>query len=213
MTRSTTALAAVIAVAILALAWMFLIQPQNEEIAAIEADIVARQDESRVLDTQIAGLQDVRARAPDIESSIAEVEGVIPSDPALPAALRQFQAAADDAGVSLLTLAPARPTAAEDADTPNLYQIPVAMTIRGSYFQTVDFLRRLEDPAITARGVEVQAVTINRNDDAYPALDVAITASMYAVLDDVPVPVEEAPVTTAPETTTEAGDDAGEGEA
>lgn len=208
MTRTNIILGVVVAIAIVVLAWLFLISPQNDELAQVEADIVAEQDQAVAVQAQIAGLEQVRSEAPQIEAEIAEVDSIVPSDPGLPSALRQLQAAADDAGVLLTAVTPSRPSPVADGEATGLHVMGMSMTLEGSYFQTVDFLRRLEDPSITARGMEVTSVSLAKSDDLYPTLTVSITAQSYAVLDAPPVPAEPAP---EPPPTTDAETD-GEGE-
>jgi hypothetical protein len=54
----------------------------------------------------------------------------------------------------------------------------------GGYFQVVDFLRRLEDPVVTPRGVLVQSVTASPGE--LPTLSVSVSVVMFADLQQVP---------------------------
>jgi Tfp pilus assembly protein PilO len=192
MNRQAALLATLGVVAVLVLFYFFAWQPKSEELAEIQTqtdDAIARQ---ATLETQIASLESVRASAPEIEAALATAESLVPREAALPAALRQFQLAADDSGVELLSIAPGRPAA--DPDVPELARISLAITAEGSYFQLVDFLRRLEDPSITPRVVLFENVAVSITE--YPTLSAALTGSMFALLPAPPAPVETTPTPT-----------------
>lgn len=177
------------AVLVVALWWLFLFSPGQEELASIEAEIDAAEAEQVSLEQRIAGLEAIRARAPETEAAIAKVQGIVPNDPALAAALRQIVAAAEDAGVNLGSMSTARPSESSDAEALSLFTQPITLSANGSYFQVVDFLRRIEDPAITSRGIVFDDLTIGVA--GHPELTVALSGRMFSVLEPVPEPGAE----------------------
>lgn len=196
MTRQAALLTGLAAVLVLVLFWFFLFQPRNDEIAELREQTDAAIAQQAQLEQEIARLEAVRAEAPEIEAALATAEGIVPRELALPSALRQLQLAADDAGVSLDTIAPGRP-AAVAGEVPDLAEITIAVTLSGSYFQIVDFLRRVEDPTILPRGIEWSSSLLSVQD--HPTLSVVLTGEMYAVLPaPAPATTEEA---VAPEET------------
>lgn len=202
MNRQTLLLSGLALVLVVALWWMFLYSPAREDLAALESDIVAAEDQALTLRTRITQLEGVRAAAPETEALIAQLSSIVPADPALAGAIRQIEAAAEDAGTRVGSLSVSRPAAVTDGAA--LHGMGVSMTITGSYFQIVDFLRRLEDPTVTARGVRFSTLSLATG--TYPELTAAVTGSLFAVLDPVP----EAGV--EPEPTTAEVDVAGEGD-
>lgn len=188
MNRQTTLLAALGAVLVIALWWFFVYSPGQEELARVEDEVAAAEAETASLQQRVAALEAIRSRAPETEAAIAQVLSIVPDEPALPGALRQIQAAADDAGITMDTLVTERPEVLDEGA--GLYSATVTMTATGSYFQLVDFLRRLEDPAITARGFIFDTLTVAPTD--YPSLTVAISGRMFAALEPAPVPVDPA---------------------
>lgn len=205
MTRQTALLAGLGAVLVIALWWLFLFSPGQDELASVEDDIAAAESEQLSLQRRVVELEAVRARAPETEAAIARVQSVLPDSPELPAALRQIQAAADDAGVTLVGVATARP---ELVDEPiGLHAASLNLTAEASYFQLVDFLRRLENPEITARGITFTNLSVTSGD--YPQLSVSLSGAMYAVLDPPPSPEDAVPADTE-ETADDAVDDAAE---
>lgn len=188
MTRQTTLLSALAAVLVVALWWLFLYSPGQDELARVEDEVAAAEAETASLQQRVAALEAVRARAPETEAAIAQLFSIVPDEPALSGALRQIGAAADDAGVELDNVTTPRPVEVDELT--GLYSVSLSMTATGSYFQLVDFLRRLEDPAITARGLVFNSLTVTPSE--YPLLTIAITGEMFAVLEPVPEPVDEA---------------------
>lgn len=190
MTRQAAMLTALGVVLVLVLFYFFAFAPKNEELAVLHEDIDTAVAQQATLEARIAALQEVRLRAPEIEAALAAAESIIPRESALPSALRQLQLAADDSGVELTTISPGRPVAVP-GEVAELSSIGVTIAIQGSYFQLIDFLRRIEDPAITPRGILWTSGTVAPAD--YPQLAISLSGQMYAVL---PAPVAPAPAET-----------------
>jgi Tfp pilus assembly protein PilO len=181
MTREQQMLgiAGLVAVLLLVLFFVFLWRPQSERIAEIDAERESVEQQQVTLQQRIARLEDVRRAAPEYEAQIVAAESVVPRETAMPPAFRQLQTAADDAGVELVTITPSRPTQVEGAEE-GLAAIALALEVSGEYFELVDFLRRLEDPAITARGVVWSTLALSPID--YPELVLNVNGTMYALL-------------------------------
>lgn len=188
MTRPTSLLAALAAVLVVAVWWLFLYSPGQEELARVEDEIAAAENERLSLQQRVAQLEAVRARAPETEAAIATLGSFVPDDPALPPALRQVQAAAEDAGATITAIAMGRPVVVDEPT--GLHAAQVTLSVDGSYFQIVDMLRRIENPEITSRGIVFGTLTLAPSD--YPTLTATIAGSMYAVLDPVPEPPDPA---------------------
>jgi type IV pilus assembly protein PilO len=198
MNRTAIALGVLAALLLTVLWWVLLMSPRRDEIAAVEQQVLDIQAQQTTVQQQIVALQEVRATAPEIEADLVAVETVLPSSAALPSAIRQLAQAADDSGVTLTAVVPGRPVAAATADPASgLAEITIAVTLEGSYYQLVDFLRRVEDPTITPRAIlwDNMGVTIPP-DPGYPTLAVTLTGRAFAVLP--PLPGAPAPETAAP---------------
>lgn len=195
MSRQMMLLAGLGAVLLLVVGYLFLIKPQQDEIADIQAEIEATQGQQVDVEAQIVQLEAVRARIPEVEAAIAAAETIVPRDDArLAAAVRQLQVAANESGVELTSVTMSRPSAVTDAaaDVPaDLAAINLSVIIDGGYYQIVDFLRRLENPAISPRAIlwSTSAVSVTE----YPTLTANLTGSMYAYLEDPEVAPTEAP--------------------
>ncbi len=178
MNRQTTLLAAVGAVLILALYWMFLLGPKRTELSETNDAITAAIDQQRTLTNRINALQDVRAAAPAAESRLAATEALLPSSAALPATLRQLQLAADESGLTLNTVSPGPPSPVTLANVAGgVSSMTLSVSMSGSYFQIVDFLRRIGDPQITPRAILWQSAAVGLGE--YPELSLSLSGNMY----------------------------------
>jgi Tfp pilus assembly protein PilO len=184
MSRQAKLLAALLALAVVGLFYLFGFKPQEDRRADLQEQVAAARAEQDAARLQVAHLEGVRAEAPRIEAQIAAAEAVVPRSNALPGTLRALQMAASDSGVTLTSVAPGRPVAVEGA-TNGLSRLDLSVGATGSYFQLVDFLRRIEDPAITARGVVWGNGSISADQDSYPELTANVSGAMYAVLEQL----------------------------
>jgi len=192
MNRTALLLSIFGAILVIALFFVFVFQPAREELAEVEDQIAAEQTEQERLEGEIERLRLVREAAPTVEAELATADAIIPQGPALPALVRQLQLAADESGITLNSVTTGRPAELEESPGEGLSSIDVSTQLEGGYFQVVDFLRRIEDPAITPRGIEWLNSTVNRDDESYPDLSVTLAGRAYAVI-DVPLPAEPEP--------------------
>jgi Tfp pilus assembly protein PilO len=187
--KRTTLLLTVLSLILTLVAWyMLLWMPRADALAETEAQVVDVQAQQATTQARITALQGVREEAPQLQAELAAAESLLPRDTALPSALRQLQAAADASNANLVSVAPSRPEAVEGA-SPGLFSIGLNSELRGTYFQVVDTLRRLEDPSISPRGLTWDAVSIVIDDEAgAPNLVVMLAGRMFAVLPATPAP-------------------------
>lgn len=172
MNRQTALIVALVAVLVLIAYWFLLIGPKRSELAETEDMIDTVQQEQLTLQSRLTELRDVRRRAPELEAFLAASQALVPPDAALPATVRSLQLASDASGVTLTTIAPGAPSAGQGVRT-----LSLSLTLRGGYFQLVDFLRRIEDPAIVSRAIEFTSITLSPTD--YPTLSASLSGQMY----------------------------------
>ncbi len=210
MNRIAIPLAALGLLLVAVLFYLFVFQPARDEVAALDEQIAQEQAQQVLLQQEIARLRDVRERAPEVEADLAVADAIVPQEPGLPGLVRQLQMAADDAGMTLSTISTSRPSAIADAAEPGLSSMSIDGQLTGTYFQMVDFLRRIEDPSITPRGVTWSNVTVARPDADYPELQFSLSGSAYAVIEtELPPEPEPEP---APGVEGAEGDEVVEGE-
>lgn len=190
MNRVQILLAGLAGILVVVLFWLLLWAPQQDELDDLRAETEEIENDQQQTATRIAALEAVRDEAPEQEARLVAANTVIPQGASLPGFLRQVQQAADDAGMTLEAVSPARPSPV-DGPQEGLHSINVAVELQGTYFQLVDLLRRVEDPSITARGIVWNAVNISGDADAHPTLNVSLQGDVYAVLPTPPADVPE----------------------
>jgi Tfp pilus assembly protein PilO len=212
MSRRLVVLGGLGAVLLVVLFWLLLWNPKQEQLAELDTQIADAQSLQVQLQAQIAGLRDVREQAPEVQALLAASETIVPHDPAMPSALRQLQQAATEAELTLRSVSPGRPEVviaeglAMEPGT-QLVSYPVGVLLEGGYFQVVDFLRRVEDPAISPRGFAW--ASLNASVLEYPTLTVDLSGAVYAVVPAGWVPEPTAPAEAADDDGDQATDDDG----
>lgn len=200
-------LAGVLAAVLLAVGfWFLLYSPKADEQSALETETVSLQDQQAQLRSQIAQLREVQAAEAQHQADLTRLEEYIPGDPSQPRALREFQVAADAAGVEITTVTfgdPATIEGAPETGEPDtaLAEIPVTMTVDGGYFQVVDLMRRLE--VDVPRALLIESVNVAESPDNFPALATTWAGKLFAV-----VPVTEPPPPVTPEAEASTGAEA-----
>jgi Tfp pilus assembly protein PilO len=207
MNRIAVLLTALGGILLVAMFYLLVFQPAREELAEVEDRIAVQEEQQRMLRAEIERLETVRQTAPDVEAELAAADAVVPRDTALPAALRQLQVAADEAGIVLSSISTARPAELPDPPEPGLSSIGLNLQVAGGYFQVVDFLRRVEDPSITSRGILWNTATVARSADAYPELQVSLSGNAFAVIPPPTLPELEPEPEDADDDADEADDD------
>lgn len=186
MTRRMPVILVVAAVLLTVLYWFVLYKPASDTQDRLTDETAQLETQRDDLRAQLASLEEVRDNEQDYRSQLIRLREFVPDDPAQPAALRELQAAADDAGVEITELTFADPEAMPAGgdtgdDTTTLARIPTQMTVEGGYFQVVDLFRRIE--VDLARAVKVDTVEMAESEDLkFPDLAVTWSGSVFAVL-------------------------------
>jgi Tfp pilus assembly protein PilO len=176
MSRIAWLLTVLVGMLLLVLWWFLLWAPTAAEIDSVREETLAVESQTVTLRNRAAELRRVRERAPEAAAELAAADVLVPRDAALPSLLRQLQQAADDAGVRLTAVSPSRP-AARDTSVGTVSAIQLGLTLEGTYFQVVDFTRRLEDPMLSGRGVVWTSLSLSRGE--LPSLNAQIGATVF----------------------------------
>src|SRR3954452_189940 len=148
--RQWTMLTVVGIVAVLGAGWFLAVSPQRHHAAQLRSQAASQQSANGQLQARVSQLQQQQKGLPAQQRRLNQIAAKIPDNPALPALIRQLSAAADGAGVDLVSLSPPPPTASPPSGstppatatsavaTPStagtLAQIPIAITVQGSYY-------------------------------------------------------------------------------
>ena len=172
-TRKWSALAVLLVAAIFVASWFLLIAPKRSEAAGLRTQTSEQDAANERLVQQLEVLKAQAQDLPKQEAFLAQIRRQVPDNPALPALIRDLTAAAKKSGVELVSLAPSLPeavvspvvavaptTTASPAPSsttstatgvvtapvapPVLYRVPIIVKTSGSYFETEQFLNRVE---------------------------------------------------------------------
>ena len=171
-TRKWAALAVLLVAAIFVASWFLLIGPKRSDAAALRSQKVEQDSHNQTLIQQLEVLKAQAQDLPKQEAFLAQIRRQLPDNPALPTLIRNLTSAAGKSGVELTSLAPALPvavvapvvalptvaatttaTADQTSETPatvaappapTLYAVPITVKTTGSYFETEQFLNKLE---------------------------------------------------------------------
>jgi len=205
-TRQWTLLTALGAVGILLVGWFVIVSPQHKHAASLRTQASGIEQSNQSLQAQVRQLQRQQAGVPAAQKQLAAIGTKIPDNPALPALIRQLSAAAKSSGVDLVSLAPGTPSAAGGPATStaaaasSLLQIPVTISVTGSYFNAESFFNSIEN---LSRAMMVSSFTMAPGSGSSGGGTLApgsITAQISAVMFEAPslTPVAPAATTTAP---------------
>jgi Tfp pilus assembly protein PilO len=164
--RQWSILTGVAVVAVFALGWFLLVSPQRSHAASLRSQAASQQSANATLQAQVSQLEQQKKDLPAQQRVLAQIATKIPSNPELPALIRQLSAAAQGAGVDLVSMAPSPPalvtsvastsaatltgttasgtTPAAHAKASPLAQIPLSIQVQGSYFNLESFFAAAE---------------------------------------------------------------------
>lgn len=216
--RQWTLLTAVAVVVVLAGGWFLLVSPQKSKVSDLRAQADAQQQANTTLQSKIAQLQQQKKGLPEQQKQLAEFATKVPDNPALPLLIRQLSAAADGAGVDLVSMAPSPPqpvtAATASAVTPAaaaapaaLEQIQLTLSVKGSYYNVTSYFRSLEN---LSRAMKVQGWTLapvtggssGASSGGAASADSAAVDPPGTLLGNLTAVVYEAPAGAAPASTT-----------
>lgn len=200
MTRRAPIIGVLVAL-LLAVAFYFLLwSPRNDDLAVIRDETAQLETQRTSLRNELVRLREIEQNQVQFRAALAQLEEYIPSGPAQATVIRQFQLAADAAGVAITVVSFGDPAVIEQAPPTGepetaLATISVNMTIEGGYFQVVDFFRRLEIDV--PRALLVDQFTMIEGEDEFPSLATTWVGQVFAIV-PTPTTVAGAPAPDAP---------------
>jgi Tfp pilus assembly protein PilO len=153
-TRQWTILTAVGTLAIIAAGWFLVASPQHKHAKDLRAQATNMDASNAQLQSQVQVRRNEQSGVAVEQRKLDKIAQQIPDNPALPTLIRQLSAAAQAAGVDLVSLSPSAPAAATGgaaaaptsatASAGTLLQIPVSLQVTGSYFNVEAFFNAVE---------------------------------------------------------------------
>jgi Tfp pilus assembly protein PilO len=154
--RQWSILTVVAVIIVFAAGWFLMVKPQKSKATDLRAQAQSAQQANQVLAAQIASLQQQEKDLPQQQAALRKFATQVPDNPAEPTIIRQLSAAANGAGVDLVSMTPgeATPVTSAAAATTSsstlsptsapLVGLPISIAITGTYPNVESFFQSLE---------------------------------------------------------------------
>jgi len=203
-------LGSVAIVLVMAMMFFFLVGPRRGQLKDTEAQVVAAESQTLVLETELARLESLQKQAPQLQAALDEISDLVPEDNRLSSFVFQVQQEADRSGLDFVSITPQLPkTPPEGAP---LAEVKIDIGAKGSFFTIQDFIRRLTE---LDRAVRVDGFTMAIVDEEGSGDVVELTASARIFFEQpagtaaaaapAAEPTEGQATTVAPPATTDSG--------
>ncbi|HWA66088.1 MAG TPA: type 4a pilus biogenesis protein PilO [Mycobacteriales bacterium] len=158
-TRRWLVIGVVTALVVLLAGWVLVVKPQKSKVSDLNAQTATQVSANNLLLTQISALQSEQKELPQQQLALQKFSTEIPDSTAEPTLVRQLTAAAQHADVELVSIAPGSvaPVSATAAATTSstlgsaapaaagsLDELPVALSVIGSYANVESFFNAIE---------------------------------------------------------------------
>jgi Tfp pilus assembly protein PilO len=164
-TRQWSLMTVIVVIVVFAGGWFLLVKPQRSQISSVKAQATSQQQANQVLLQQIAARQGQQKQLPHEQAQLQKLATQIPTAVDEPGIIRDMSAAASGAGVNLLSLtpapvvpiastavaaptgatpAPAGATTLPSATAGQLVELPVSISVIGSYANLESYFQLLE---------------------------------------------------------------------
>lgn len=192
---------AIAGVLVVCVAFYFLfVRARQGELNEVRDEIAAEESRTVQLRSELARLQDLQDRAPELQAELAELRELVPQNHETANLIFQVKDAADDAGVDFVEIIPELPKAPPEGAP--LAQVRMTIGGEGGYFALQDFIRRLYD---LDRALRIDLMTMGAIEDpeaTSTGIDLTMTVRIFYELPAATGTATEGGTTTTPTTTT-----------
>lgn len=131
-----------------------LIVPQNEQFAQVMAQVNAEKQKVLAVENFAATKPNLDQYLADLDSKMMQINNLLPNEPEMSEFLKQAEQHANETGIILTQV-----HTGQIANKNGYREIPVEISVQGSYLQTVNYLKKLEDGSrfITVRNIQMNA--------------------------------------------------------
>lgn len=155
--------------------FFFLLEkPRLDSIGSIQAQ------QNEALKTQadaketLKRLQAAKKESAEIESKLIRLSKKMPEDPELASLIIEIQEVATEAGIDLVAIKPVAPVPAGEYS-----ELKMEIDLNGYFFNTVDFLYRLEN---FPREIKIMSVTMSEGPSGLPQLTVSLQTNAFVLI-------------------------------
>ncbi|MDT8901800.1 type 4a pilus biogenesis protein PilO [Anaeroselena agilis] len=131
---------ALVALLIFAAAWLFLLQPQRLRLAELDGRYRNEKRQVDTIEAHALAHPDPAKHMAELDARRRALDRMLPETPGVSDFLVAVEKAARASGVQIMQVKPA-PVVSRNG----YHETPLDLLVRGDFFQTVGFLKRLED--------------------------------------------------------------------
>lgn len=153
--RQWTVMTVIAVILVIAGGWLLLVKPQGSKISAVKSQAATQSQANSVLMQEIASRLAQKRSLPAEQAQLQKLSVQVPTAPDEPGVIRALQSSATGAGVNLISITPAAATTvtasaststslSSSAPSGNLVELPLTMTVMGSYANVESYLQLLE---------------------------------------------------------------------
>jgi type IV pilus assembly protein PilO len=137
-----------------------LIVPQNEKITQAMTQMDTEKQKVLTVENFAASRPNLDQYLNDLDIKMAQINSMLPNNPEMSDFLKQAEQYARETGLALIQV-----HTGQIANKNGYREIPVEISVQGSYLQTVNFVKKLEDGT---RFVVVRNIQMNSQNNAGP---------------------------------------------
>jgi Tfp pilus assembly protein PilO len=140
--RSRAAIVGVLLTIVAVLVWNLLIfAPKGRDLSKAKKDTQIEEQKEPQLRAQLAALEEISKNGPEIAAKLDRLGAAVPTSPDLDGFILSANQIAVQSGIDWLSVSPG--IVAVGTAGPSV--IPLTISIKGGFFQVLDYLNRLED--------------------------------------------------------------------
>lgn len=172
LTTQQKLIIAILLIVLVAVAAVFLlIVPQFGALGDLDAQISQAQDDQDTASTLLEARKEKKLRASETDVKLMRLANELPETPELPAMIIELQDVVNESGLEFASLTPGEPTQmpSDPKADPEYWVIPVSLTVRGTWQDTVDVMQRLRRVTRQLRIVNFSTTRYEPDTDVVPS--------------------------------------------
>lgn len=122
---------------------LLLVVPQVNRMNTLDGQIKTANADVQNAETLLAQRRSIKDRAASTEDDWLRLANEVPENPELPSLIIEMQDLAYASGVTLMEIKPSAPAPRPSAEAATFLTLPIHLTVRGSWFDTIDYLQKL----------------------------------------------------------------------
>jgi Tfp pilus assembly protein PilO len=184
--RSRVVAVGLLLTVVVVLVWNLLIfAPKGRSLSSAKKEVQAAQQIERTLRVTLARLTEISHNGPEIAAQLDRLSAAVPTSPDLDGFILSANQIAVQSGIEWLSVSPG----VVQAGTTGPSVIPLSISIKGGFFQVLDYLNRLEDLGrlvivdsinVTAGGADSTTATSQPSTGA-TTLSVTLSGRMFTL--------------------------------